>query len=112
MIVAVPLFGREVAPRFAFADRFLFAEIGERVPATLRETSVTGSCPERLIELSHLGVEVLLCGGFHRKFLPLATSVGIRVICGIGGDARTLVEAFARGEELLAPTTRRPGDGS
>jgi predicted Fe-Mo cluster-binding NifX family protein len=96
MIIAVPLFGREVAPRFAFADRFLIAEIEDRSPGLEREEAFTGSCPDRLLALSRAGVEVLLCGGFNRRFVPLAVSVGIRVVYGLGGDARELVAAYTR----------------
>jgi predicted Fe-Mo cluster-binding NifX family protein len=103
MIVAVPLFGQDVAPRFSFADQFLIAEVGDQRSVVERLMVLTGSCPSRLMALSRQGVDVLLCSGFNRRFVPLATSVGIRVIYGLGGDARAMVEAFV-GEQELTPS--------
>lgn len=98
MIVAVPLFGQEVAPRFGFAERYLVAEIENEqvVRADLVATEFRGWV-NRLSELRGLGVEVILCGGFNRAFLPLAEGLGIHVLAGLAGDARRAVEAFSRG---------------
>ena len=99
MIVAVPLFGQEVAPRFGFAESFLVAEIENEqvVRADLIATEFRGWV-NRLSELRNLGVEVILCGGFNRAFLPLAEDLGIHVMAGLAGDAHRAVEAFSRGD--------------
>jgi predicted Fe-Mo cluster-binding NifX family protein len=97
-MMAVPLHGDDVAPRFCSADHFMIAELdGGRARRVSRLTfpEVTWS---RRLRLSTAGVSVLLCGGFNRCFLPLAEDLGIRVISGLAGEAKQLIDAFARGE--------------
>ncbi len=101
MRVAVPLFGQDVAPRFGYADGFLIAEIAdEQVIRADQIATVTDGWMNRLGELRDLGVEVLLCGGFNRAFVPLAEDLGINVLVGLIGNARQVVKAFARGEAM------------
>ncbi len=110
MLVAVPLFEYDVAPRFGFADTFLIAEIAEK--QVVREdqvVTVTGGWANRLGKLRDLDVKVLLCGGFNRAFVPLAENLGITVLAGLTGNAHQLVEAFARGEAM--PTFSCDGMG-
>ena len=113
MKVAVPLFGTRVAPRFGFADQLLLAEISnERVDRTTIVTMVVAGWHDRLTGLRDLGVELILCGGFNRRFEPLAQSLGISIIAGLAGDASNLVETYARGEELpIARCCRRGAPG-
>ena len=110
MRVAVPLFGNAVAPRFGFADEFLFADVAAgSVSGTERITLSARGWHGRLAELSGRGVAVLLCAGFNRQFEPLAESFGIQVIAGLGGEADALVLAYSRGEELPVICRRRFG---
>ncbi len=101
MKIAVPLFDSVVAPRFGFAVHFLVAEVVDR--EVTRTDHITITAPDwhgRLAELKGHGVSVLLCGGFNRRFDPLAEDLGILVIAGLAGDADVTVAAYARGEEL------------
>ena len=101
MRVAIPLFGKDVAPRFGFADAYLVATVdAEKVLSTEQVQNTGQGWPHRMDQLKDIGVKVLLCGGFNRKFLPLAEDLGIRVFAGLTGDARACVEAFARGEKM------------
>ena len=99
--IAVPLLGRNIAPRFGYADRFLLAEIldGKISGMDLESIRVTG-LTGRLSRLHDLKVEVVVCCGFDRAYIPLAEALGIRVIFGVVGGARNAVAAFARGEAL------------
>ena len=111
MKVAVPLFGTRVAPRFGFAEQLLFADISDgRVDQTTVVTMVAAGWHDRLTGLRDLGAELILCGGFNRRFEPLAHSLGISVIAGLVGDASDLVETYARGEELPIVRGCRWGD--
>ena len=98
-MLAVPLHGDDVAPRFCSADRFLIAELDGGRARRLRQLTIPeltwSQCLERL---SAAGVSVLLCGGFNHRFLPLAEGLGIRVISGLAGEAEQLIDAFARDE--------------
>ncbi len=110
MLVAVPLFGQEIAPRFGFADLFLIAEItGRGVGSTVREVTLTPGWSTKLEALRTMGVEVLLCGGFNRQFVPQATALGLTVFAGLTGGAREAVEAFARRETMPTFYCNHPG---
>ena len=98
-MLAVPLHGDDVAPRFCSADRFLIAEVdGDQAHRIRRLTLSEVTWSQCLERLSAAGVRVLLCGGFNRSFLPLAESLGIRVISGLAGEAEQLIDAFLRDE--------------
>ena len=98
-MLAVPLHGDDVAPRFCSADRFMIAELdGTRVRRLRRLSIPEETWPERLERLAAAGVSVLLCGGFNRSFLPLAERFGIRVIFGLAGEAERLIDAFLHNE--------------
>lgn len=98
-MLAVPLHGEDVAPRFCSADQFVVAELdGNRVRRVRHLIIPEDSWSERLERLAAAGVRVLLCGGFNRSFLPVAEGLGIRVIAGLVGEAERLIEAFLRDE--------------
>lgn len=96
-ILAIPLFGDDVAPRFCAASEFLIAPLPGGALGELRHATVaSGSWPRRLSQLTSMGVTVLLCGGFDRRFLPLAEGLGLRVVWGLTGLARDRAADYAR----------------
>jgi predicted Fe-Mo cluster-binding NifX family protein len=98
-MLGVPLHGKDVAPRFCSADRFMIAELDGNRPCHLRRVTIPEEgWARRLEQLSAAGVRVLLCGGFNRRYLPLAEGLGIRVIVGLVGEAEQLIDAFLRDE--------------
>ena len=98
-MLAVPLHGDDVAPRFCSADHFVIAEMdGDRARLVRRLTFPEVTWSQCLERLSAAGVSVLLCGGFNRSFLPLAEGLGIQVISGLTGEAEQLIDAFLRDE--------------
>jgi predicted Fe-Mo cluster-binding NifX family protein len=98
-MLGVPLHGSDVAPRFCSADQFLIAELdGDRISRVRRLEIPDESWSKRLKLLSIAGVNVLLCGGFNRSFLPVAEGLGIRVITGLTGEAEQLIDAFLRND--------------
>jgi len=109
MKIAIPLFGRNVAPRFGVADQFLIVIVKEgKIEQSKKMYVADDVCLiDRLSELEHRGVGVILCGGFNRKFEPLAETFGIQVIAGLVGNATVLAEAFARGENLSQCSCRK-----
>ncbi len=114
-MLAVPLHGDDVAPRFCSADRFLIAELDRGELHRLRQlTLFEETWSQRLERLSAAGVKTLLCGGFNRDFLPLAEGLGIRVVTGLAGEARQLIDAFLRDEierYRFVPCRRGRGGG-
>lgn len=97
MIVAAPLFGNSVAPRFGFADEFLIAHVSNnRVEKTEKIVISDQGWLNRLSKLKGMGVDVLICSGFNRVFFPLAKRMGIHVFTEFDGDAHTAIEKFTR----------------
>jgi predicted Fe-Mo cluster-binding NifX family protein len=96
-MLAVPLLEDDVAPRFCSADQFMLAELDRgQVCGVHRLTLPDEEWFARLERLAAAGVNVLLCSGFNRRFLPRAEGLGIQVICGLAGKAECLIDAFAR----------------
>jgi predicted Fe-Mo cluster-binding NifX family protein len=109
MKAAVPIFESDVAPRFGFAERLLVAEIEDHRVVECKEVRIRGQgWPGRLEEIRELGIRILLCGGFNRSFLPLSENLGIRVVTGLSGEGRGVLEQFARGELSLTARAGRP----
>jgi len=103
LLIAVPVLGDDVAPRFGVADSFLIAEIeGRRIVQVDRVEAVLRGFVSRLGALRDLEVELLLCGGFNRAFLPLAEEFGIRVVTGVAGEAQLAIEGFAINSALAS----------
>jgi predicted Fe-Mo cluster-binding NifX family protein len=108
MMIAVPLFETEVAPRFCFAREILVVsvEAGE-VVSRERVFAEPMTWPERIRLLERMGVELILAGGFNRCQIPMASAHGIRVVCGLRGGVEEVLEAYCRGEleqgETLTP---------
>ena len=71
------------------------------------DSFMDGCFTSRLNKLKEHKVDVILCGGFNRSFVPLAESLGIRVISGISGRAKNAALAFVQGQAL--PTFRNAG---
>jgi predicted Fe-Mo cluster-binding NifX family protein len=110
MKVAVPLFGRDVAPRFGFAEEFLIADIDREGETGARRVRIAGTgWPARLEELQRLEVDAIVCGGFNRRFVPLAESCGMRVLAGVVGDAQEAIASLARGDPPGAYDRGEPG---
>lgn len=98
MRVAIPTFGADISPRFCFAREMLVFEWSDGSEAVRKRVALGDlSWSERLALLNAHHVDVLLCGGFPRQFLPVAESAGIRVIVGLVGTVEDVVNAFRNG---------------
>ncbi len=98
MRIAVPLFGKDISPRFRYADRFLLVAPGIAGGAMGRFIEPgCASVTQRLVFLGSLGVTQILCCGFDKRFLPFAKRLGIRVSWGLHGNAGCAVRAFMAG---------------
>lgn len=96
MRIAVALFGLEVSPRWCVAREALLVTVRDGVSSG-REVLALGDCSNavRLGRLHARAVNVLVCGGFDRRFMPLARRLGIRVVCGVSGSAEEALRTFA-----------------
>jgi predicted Fe-Mo cluster-binding NifX family protein len=101
--IAAPLFETEVAPRFGFADRVLIGTVQDAavVEWSTMVMASESTMLERLTLLRQRGVTVLICGGFPRRFEPLALQMGIRVITGAVSGAKQAIETIAQGGDVV-----------
>lgn len=109
--LAIPLLGDDVAPRFCSAPAALVVALeADRVLSRERVGWPPGPIPARLLTLAGLGVDVVLCGGFNRAFLPMAERLGLRVVWRLVGPADAIVAAYAHGLPLPEgpPCPRHP----
>ena len=100
--LAVPLFGEDVAPRFCAAREVLLSDwtpgsLGQAdsISTPWRAGLAGEGWQDRLQSVRILGATVLLCGGFNRRYRPLAEQLGLRVESGLIGRAADLFRAFA-----------------
>jgi len=110
--VAVPLFGRFVAPRFCFAQEVLVATVkaGKVISSEVRQVMGPERFARQLMDLHRLGVRVLLCGGFNRRFMPLAEQLGMTILWGLMGPAQDVVDRYVAGALSANEWNgRRPG---
>ncbi|MFH1462816.1 MAG: hypothetical protein ABIO70_00310 [Pseudomonadota bacterium] len=111
MLLALPLFGRDLAPRFCAAGSILLVRVTDHRAERSRELDVSGLPIERRLQaLGDLRVDHLICCGFNRRFLFLAHSLGIRVTWGQSGPAEQVVADLIAGR-LPPPVPPGPGQG-
>jgi len=97
MVVAIPIFGAEVAPRFCFAEESLVVRLESGRETERRRIDMRGaSGPDRLRRLADLGVGAIVCCGFDRRLLPLARTFGIVVDWGCTGDFEAAIARAAK----------------
>lgn len=100
MRFAIPLFGRQVAPRFCSAEELLVVDRIDGREASRKVYPLYGEgLPERLALVARMGVERLYCGGFNGRFLPLADGLGLQVRWGVVGLAEDAVREVLAGRE-------------
>ncbi len=96
MLIAMPLFGVEIAPRFCFTSQMLIVSL-EGGREIQRDTiDVVGlQWWERLNLLTEHSAKMLICGGFNRRFLPYAKERGLQVCWGYYGPADEILTKLA-----------------
>ena len=110
--IAIPLFGDDVAPRFCFTPRMLIAELEENKIESRSMLDVEGlRWRDRLEALARDDVQVIVCGGFNRRFLPYAEALGLQVVWGQSGEANEVLEALLRGDVMPNKDGTGPCEG-
>jgi predicted Fe-Mo cluster-binding NifX family protein len=111
MRVALPLFGKEVAPRFCFAREMIVVDLVDGREDGRRYVMLGPEHgPTRIKLLRAHGIEILLCSGFNRHLLPVATESGIEVVWGLQGEVDEILEKFRTGRlETGGPTGVQTG---
>ena len=108
MKVAITVWENRISPVFDSARMMLLVDI--------ENGEVTSRCDEaldneqplfRADKLSHLGVNVLICGAISKLIASLIENRGIRIIPFIVGDAEKVLDAYLK-DLLDAPSFQMP----
>jgi predicted Fe-Mo cluster-binding NifX family protein len=97
--IAIPVFGEEIAPRFCFAANLMFVDVEEGAVVRRERLDVRDlGWGERLELIAARGAKILVCGGFNRRYLPLATALGISVRWGHCGVVEAVIAELLEGD--------------
>jgi predicted Fe-Mo cluster-binding NifX family protein len=95
LIIAIPVFGSEISPRFDCAKRILLAHIDEGQVRELQTFEMKETNPLHWAKiLSQWKVRQVICGGIDDFSLRMLNGLGIRVTPWVSGDARQVLEKF------------------
>ena len=99
MIVAIPVFGARVSPRFDCAQSFLVVEVADGQVLNERHVAaVNWTHQERAEKLAELGVDTVICGGIDMHSARGLALRRIQVYCWVTGEADDALRCFLRGE--------------
>lgn len=95
MVVAIPLFGSEVAPRFDCAKEIQFFQVeGSRISHIQTVDMKEANPLHRARLLCDLKVNKLICGGIDDFSMRLLKGLGISVFPWFAGDVQKVLEKF------------------
>jgi predicted Fe-Mo cluster-binding NifX family protein len=95
MKVAIPDWHGRISPVFDVAACLLVADVENGEIVSRRNFSLsTDSFPDRIREVSSLGVDVLICGAVSHPLECGLTQKGVQVISQICGQVEQVLEAF------------------
>lgn len=108
-LVAVPVFLDRVSPVLDTCHRMALIDPGAGDPREPRTVCCEAvSLSERVSELKRLGVGTVICGALSEAFANLLEVGKIRLISGVSGEVREVLEAYLNGR-LNDERFRMPG---
>jgi len=109
MKIAIPHWQGRLSPVFDVCGRLWVVETDGRREIGRDDVAITGAEPlDRVLQLSALGIDVLICGAISRYLEAAVASAGIRVLAEVCGPVETVLAGFlARGR--TASCHRMPG---
>ena len=109
MKIAIPTWNGRVSPVFDTASRLLVVDGKEGVETTRFETDISEQfLPSKIMRLTGLGIETLICGAISRPLTYMVTTAGIKLIPWITGQIEDVLQAFFTGT-LFDPRFIMPG---
>ncbi len=108
MKAAITVWEDRVAPVFDVSGEILIIELASgRILSRERAALVGQEGTEKILKISQLGVEVLICGAISRFLQDLVVAHSIYVIPFVSGNAEEVLEAWIAGrldrDEFLMP---------
>ena len=99
MIIAVPLFGRRIAPRFDYSETFLIVTVHNGRIENQEEITVKNRSPfEKIKALTSRQVNNMICGGINLFSVQQLGFHNINVFPWVTGEAREKVQQFINGD--------------
>jgi predicted Fe-Mo cluster-binding NifX family protein len=99
MLVAIPLFGDEVSPRFEYATEVMIADISSGKVSSLRRLSVPAQGGMEVYSLIlSAAPETVVCGGIYPRWQRMFEHKKIAVLWGVIGRAEDALKSYAAGE--------------
>ena len=99
MIIAIPIFGTRISPRFDCAVNLLIVTTRDDEISSREENSME-QLPwcKRIEILVQKEVDTVLCGGIRRCDFFLLTNAGMNVYAGLTGEVDSILHSFLAGE--------------
>jgi len=95
MKIAVPTWNGRVSPVFDAASRLFVAEVGETGEYSRFETNISEYfLPSKVMRLTGLGIDTLICGAISRPLADMVTTAGIRLVPWVSGMVEEVLQAF------------------
>jgi predicted Fe-Mo cluster-binding NifX family protein len=109
--IAIPIWNGRVSPVFDAASRLLIVEVQPAGEYNRFESDISAELlPSKVMRLTGLGVNTLICGAISRPLASMVTTAGIQLIPWISGQVEEVLRAFLQGT-LLTPQFTMPGCG-
>jgi predicted Fe-Mo cluster-binding NifX family protein len=90
---------KQVFQHFGQTQHFLLVDVLDNGELASMVVDNGGFSHGELVDyLSHLEVNVVICGGLGNRAIELMTNANMKVIPGISGDALTAVKKYQSGE--------------
>lgn len=118
MKIAIPTWNGRVSPVFDTASRLLVVEAEDEGEYSRFETDISEHfVPSKVMRLTGLGIDTLICGAISRPLAYMMTTAGIRLIPWISGQVEDVLQAFLSGTlfdlRFMMPGSPGPwGNGS
>jgi len=98
MILAIPIFGCEISPRFDCArEMMLFRVEGGKIVGQKTLPIIETNPLNRARILSALKVQQVICSGIDDFSVRMLNGVGIQVFPWVSGDAHQAIKGFLAG---------------
>ena len=109
MKIAVTVWDERISPVFDSAHKLLIVDIKNEKLKKLSYQNFNPQSDARLAEnLSHMGVEVLICGAISEMHSTLIEANSIKLIPFISGNVNKVLESYAR-DNFIPPGFLMPG---
>jgi len=109
MKIAIPTWNDRVSPVFDTSSRLLVVEVDEEKECSIFETDISEHfLPSKIMRLTGLGIDTLICGAISRPLTYMITTAGIKLIPWISGQVEDVLQAFLKGN-LFDPLFIMPG---